>query len=324
MIRETPIGLGAGLAAAALMLAPLGGSVMGVVLMIFAALPITLVTLGWGYRAGLIAAVSAMVLLGAVLDISDGLSFGMTIALPAWGLAYLAIADRRTADEERGRIPLGTLVVVAALLSAAIVLIVAIAYGTSYADIVSRLERTLTESAHVLFGIPKEHPLVIPDVEDAAAFLRLLSYVALPVSAFSATIGSLCGLWLSARIARISGRLPRPWPDVAALRLPWWALALLAGGGLVSMLPDIYGLAGQLLLAAMIAAFSVQGFAVVHFVTRGRAARPMLLAIVYLLCFVMSWFAFGALAVVGVLDLIFNLRRLSGSGGWPRSPQRSM
>jgi len=140
------------------------------------------------------------------------------------------------------------------------------------------------------------------------------------MSAFVGTIVSLCGLWLSGRIARISGRLPRPWPDIAALRLPTWSIALLGAGCLISLLPDIYGLAGQLLLAAMLAAFAIQGFAVIHFITRGMAARPLLLAVVYLVCFIMSWIALSVVSIIGILDLFFNLRRLSNSNGRPPSP----
>jgi hypothetical protein len=322
MTREIPIGLGAGLAAALLMLAALSGSTLGLALAMLAALPITVATLSWGYRGGLIAAVVAVAVLCGVLGVQAGLAFGVSVALPAWGLAYLAIVGFGAGEDGQGRISIGTLVIIAGVLSALSAIFTTVSLGNSYGDSVRNLEQQLTEFFRAVFAVPKDQPLVLPDVTDAAATVHVLSRVILPMSAFVGTIASLCGLWLSGRIARISGRLPRPWPDIAALRLPIWSAVLLGAGCLISMLPDIYGLAGQLLLAAMLAAFAMQGFAVVHFITRSMAARPLLLAAVYLVCFIMSWIALSVIAMIGILDLFFNLRGRSGSNGRPPSPAK--
>jgi len=332
MQRDIPIGLGAGLAAAVLILAPLSGSGLGLLLAFLAALPITLVTLGWGYRAGLAAAVASMIILAvaasglpsasAILDGSPlrlGLEFGVSRALPAWGLAYLAIAGFGENTDGQGRISLGTLAVVAAVLSAASALFAMLSLGSSYEDSIRNLEQELTAAYRVMMSIPKDQPIPLNGGVDAQAFFHTFSRFMLPMTAFATTVFNLCGLWLAARIARISGRLPRPWPDIAALLLPQWSLGLLAVACAIALLlPGIYGFAGQLLLAAMLGAFVMQGFAVVHYLTRGSSIRALLLAAVYLGCIFLLTIAVPLVGMLGVVETLFNLR--GRFGGRPKSP----
>lgn len=331
MQRDIPIGLGAGLAAAILILAPLSGSGLGLLLAFFAALPITLVTLGWGYRAGLVAAVASMVILAVVastlssssaaLDGSPlrlGLEFGVSRALPAWGLAYLVIAGFGQNTDGRGQIPLGTLAVVAAILSAVSALFAMLSLGSSYDDAIANLEQELTAAYRIMMSIPKDQPIPRNGGLDAQAFFHTFSRFMLPMTAFATTIFNLCGLWLAGRIARISGRLPRQWPDVAALYLPQWSFGLIVLGCGLALLPDVYGFAGQLLVAAMFGAFVVQGFAVVHFLTRGNGMRPLILSAVYLACVFLLTIALPLVALLGMIETLFNLR--DRFGGRPNSP----
>jgi Predicted membrane protein (DUF2232) len=321
MQRDIPIGLGAGLAAAILAIAPASGSALGLMLAFFAALPITLVTLSWGYRAGLTAAAASVGILAALASVSTGLGFGATFALPAWGLAYLAIAGFDSNRQSEGQIALGTLGVVAAILGVTSVLFTMLLSGSSYTDSVLAAEKELVEAYRIMMSVPKDQPIVQPDGSDATAIIHFFGRFVLPMQAFMMTIASLSGLWLSGRIALISGRLPRPWPDVAATyRLPGLSLAILGLGCLISLLPDVYGFGGQLLVAAMFGALAIQGFAVVHFVTRGNAIRPLLLAGFYMLFVLLSSIVLIVIAVVGLIDLFFNLRRQSGSSGRPQSP----
>ncbi|MGO4335709.1 DUF2232 domain-containing protein [Labrys sp. KB_33_2] len=334
MQRDILIGLGAGLAAAILVLAPASGSGFGILLSIFAALPITLVTLCWGSRAGLAAAISAMVLLVIAASALPSnapefspfrlaLQFGVSRALPAWGLAYLAIAGFGDATAERRHISLGSLAIVAAVLSMTGTLFAMLALGSTHEQALANLRNEITQAYRIMMGLAKDQPIPAQDGMDPEAFLRVFSVVLLPFTALVTTVSNLGGLWLSARIARISGRLPRPWPDIAAqLHLPIWSMGLLAVSCALSLLPGAVGFAGQLLLAALLGAFLIQGFAAVHFLTRGGAMRPLILALAYLLCVFLSWIALPLIIVLGLVETFFNLRgRFGGRSNTPSTPQ---
>src|SRR3954471_10722394 len=98
MTRTLLIGLCAGITSALLSLSHLTGSLLAIPLVFAAPLPIMIVTLGWSHWAGLIASAAGAVI---VISISPTLAidFGADVALPAWGIGYLALLGRRT---ERG------------------------------------------------------------------------------------------------------------------------------------------------------------------------------------------------------------------------------
>lgn len=334
MQRDIPIGLGAGLAAAILMLTATSGSGLGLLLSLLAALPITLVTLCWGSRAGLAAAVAAMVVLALIastfssqaLDTSPlhlALQFGTQRALPAWGLAYLAIAGFGADTAERRPIPIGTLAVVAAVLSMAGTFFAMLAFGSGPEQALANLREALIQGYRVMSGLTKDQPIPAKDGVDPEAILRAFSTILLPVTALVTTVFSLGGLWLSGRIALISGRLPRTWPNVAAeLRLPNWSLGLLALACLGALLPGTVGFAGQLLLAALLGAFLVQGFAVVHFLSRGSGGRPLILAFTYFVTLFLSWLVLPLAILLGLAETFFNLRaRFGGRSTSQRTPR---
>ncbi|QEN91061.1 DUF2232 domain-containing protein [Labrys sp. KNU-23] len=334
MQRDIPIGLGAGLAAAILALAPVSGSGFGILLSVLSALPITLVTLCWGYRAGLITAIAAMAVLALVASglaaqspesspLRLALQFGVSRALPAWGLAYLAVAGFGDSTTERAPLSLGTLAIVAAVLGMAGTFFGILALGSTPEQAIANLRSELMQAYRIMVGGSKDQPLPAKDGVDPEALLQIFSAILLPLMALSTTVSNLGGLWLSARIARISGRLPRPWPDVAAqLRLPTWSIGLLAVSCVLSLLPGTVGFAGQLLLAALLGAFLIQGFAAVHFLTRGGAVRPLILTLAYLLCLFLSWIALPLIIMLGLVETFLNLRgRFGDRSNTPSTPR---
>src|SRR4029077_16953592 len=74
---------------------------------------------------------------------------------------------------------------------------------------------------------------------DVAHLIDLLVAAIPPAAAVLATITGVVNLWLAARIVKVSGRLKRPWPDLSALALPGFALAILAAAIAGTMLPDL-------------------------------------------------------------------------------------
>src|SRR5262249_38913608 len=78
------------------------------------------------------------------------------------------------------------------------------------------------------------------------------------------TIINVFNLWLAARVVKISGRLKRPWPDLAALTLPASTSGFLAAAVAGSFLPDLLGILAGAFAASLLMAFAMLGLAVLH------------------------------------------------------------
>ena len=122
---------------------------------------------------------------------------------------------------------------------------------------------------------------------------------------------TLLNLWLAARIARGSGRLMRPWPDLEAIDLPP-ATALAFGAAiLVGFAPGLLGVAGQVVAAVLGIALLLLGLAVLHHLTRRAPSRRLILAGVYLALLVMPWLALGLIGL-GLSEALTNVRARRG------------
>jgi hypothetical protein len=102
--------------------------------------------------------------------------------------------------------------------------------------------------------------------------------------------------------------------------MPRAALGLLAGAVPLCFLPGFPGALGLAGAGALVVAFALQGLAMLHEVSRGRPSRAMLLAGTYVLTVVVGQIMLPALAMAGIADAAFGLRRRFPSGGaGPRS-----
>ena len=121
-------------------------------------------------------------------------------------------------------------------------------------------------------------------------------------------------LWAAARIVHTSKRLPRPWPFVPELMMPSSAGLILIGAIIAASLFDGFiGALGMALSGAFLMAFALQGLAAVHDRTQGKSGRAFLLSAVYVLIFVTQGILMVALALFGIADTLFGLRRRFGS-----------
>ena len=139
------------------------------------------------------------------------------------------------------------------------------------------------------------------------SLIDLLVVAVPPAAAVFSTITNLVNLWLAGRIVKISGRLPRPWPDVAALTLPPAASGLLAAALAGSFLPDLVCALSGALAASLLMAFAILGFAVLHAITRGLSSRPIVLAGTYAATFVVGWPVL-LMSILGLADTVLNIR----------------
>ena len=300
MVQIVLVGLGAGAAAALLFASVVSGSIAAVFLFYLAPLPILIAALGWSHLAGLIAAASATAVIAAL----SGIFFFAVpvIAFGAWWLGYLALLARPSTNGGGTALewyPVGRLVLWGAVIGTLIVAAAVPHFGTDLASLQAALrktyERILTEKS----------------------LIDLLVVAVPPAAAVFSTITNLVNLWLAARIVRISGRLTRPWPDVAALTLPPAASGLLAAALAGSFLPDLFGVLSGALAASLLMAFAILGFAVLHAITRGLSSRPIVLAGTYAATFVVGWPVL-LMSILGLADTILDIRsRVAGKRGPP-------
>ena len=149
--------------------------------------------------------------------------------------------------------------------------------------------------------------------------IRLLAIIFPPTAAVLATVSNLVHLWLAARIVKVSGRLKRPWPDLAAITFPPLVSAVLALALAGSFLSGLVGIVAGVLAATLLTAYAVLGFAVLHKITSGISARGLVLAGVYATVGVLGWPVL-VMMLLGLVDTVIDLRGRVAARRGPSSP----
>ena len=312
MMQIVLIGLGAGAASALLFASIASGSPLSFVLANFAQLPIMLAAIGWTHLAGLIGVLIASVGLAVATTGSVALAFLLGIGLPAWWMGYLALLGRAR-DSNPAEIewyPVGRIVVWTAILAALVVLITMLRYGFDATQMQAGLRRELERSLRFLAGVPANSPLQIPSIRDPERVLDFLVPIVPPLKATALTATSLLNLWLAALIVRVSGRLKRPWPQIAQMSFPPFAATVLAIAVAGTFLPDLIGLASGVFAASLLLAYALLGFAVVHVLTARFAGRSFMLSGLYFTVGLFGW-PIVLMSLLGLLETIAALRARS-------------
>jgi magnesium-transporting ATPase (P-type) len=315
------IGLGAGATSALLFASIASGSPLSFALANFAQLPIMLAAIGWTHLAGLLGALIASAGLAVATTGSVALAFLLGIGLPAWWIGYLALLGRPSksnpADIEW--YPVGRIVVWTAILAALVVLVTMLRYGFDAAQMQAGLHRELERGLRFLAGVPANSPLQIPSIRDPDRLLDLLVPIIPPLKATALTATSLLNLWLAALIVRVSGRLTRPWPQIAQMSFPPFAATVLAIAVVGTLLPDLAGLASGVFAASLLLAYALLGFAVVHVLTAGFAGRGFMLSGLYFTVGLFGW-PIVLMSLLGLLETMASLRARSAARRQPPPP----
>src|SRR5262249_11693176 len=313
------IGVGAGAATALLFGSVTSGIGLSVILFDLAPLPVMIVALGWSHWAGLTAAIAAAAMLGGVFGILFFATFLASVGAPAWWLGYLALLGRPVANGGAPHMewyPPGRLVLWAATLGAAVVVGALAMFRGDEATIRHGLKQALAQVLCAHTGSPVGAPLRVPGIEAAGGVVEMLGSVLPPAAAVIAAITLTGNLWLAGLVVRLSGRLTRPWPDLAMMAFPPVATAiygaLLAG----AFLPDVAGLIAGLFAATLTIAFALIGFAVMHTATRHMRGRAVVLSGAYG-CVVLLVWPVLVMTLIGVAETLFGLRTRSSRRGPP-------
>ncbi len=303
MLHRILFALGAGLAAGVVFVLPSKGLMAGVWLSVIAPMPLMIVVMGHGLRAGLGAAVAGALVCAAIKPALSPV-FLVSTAAPALLLAWLCV---HVFANGRRLAPGQLLAAVAAISILAVwgmVAFVAASYG-GLDEALNDIAAGVTEAMKAMKGM-----------EDGAGGVPLADFVQIlvvsmpAVMAFWSVLALSANLWLAARVTMISGQLSQPWPDLPTrLALPRSALAAFALATLCCALPGPARVLASSAAVGLGVAFALQGLATVHRLTRGRAGRPGMLSLLYTLIFFLFPLPLFVAAGVGVADNVKPLRR---------------
>jgi hypothetical protein len=322
MTQIVLIGLGAGAASALLFVSIASGSPLSFALANFAQLPIMLAAIGWTHHAGLLAALVASAGLALTTTGSVAIVFLIGIGLPAWFIGYLALLARPAGGADPAAVewyPVGRIVVWTAIIAALVVLVTMLRYGFDASQVQAGMRRELERALRFLSGSPANSPLQLPTVKDPQRLLDLLVLIVPPMKALALTVTSLINLWLAALIVRISGRLKRPWPQIAQMTFPPFAATVLAIAVAGTFLPDLIGLASGLFTASLLLAYALLGLAVLHAITLGLTGRGFMLTGIYFTVGLFGW-PIVLMSLVGLLETIMSLRARAAARRKPPPP----
>jgi predicted membrane protein DUF2232 len=304
------IGFAAGLVSAVVFAsATTGPLLMRMVLFLLTPLAMFLAGLGLGPLAAVVAGIAGMAFVLVAGSATGALVFTASQAIPVVVLTYLASLNRQTDAGNVEWYPVGRLVIAAAILAGLFSTLTLFLLGGDIDTLRTALRDMLQSFVNTeLPKMPDAPTLGAEEIDEATAIALAL----LPAASAISTMGSLLlNLWLAGRITMASGRLPRPWPDLAAIVYPPVTPLLLAvatGAGFLAGLPGLIaaGFAGPLFLA-----YVLLGLAVVHFMTRGRPWRPFALWGLYASLFIMNTVASLTIALLGLTEAIWPMRKVS-------------
>lgn len=322
MAQYILIGICAGAAAALLFASLASGSAPGILLAQLAALPILIAGLGWSHWAALFAAIFAALGLAVYFGGFFFFLFLFSVGLPAWWLSYLALLARPSADGS-GAVewyPPGRLALWATVLGAAVTAVGVIKLGSADVGFEAMLKSGFERFLRLQVGAGAGEPLKLPGISDPDRFLQLLVLVIPPAAAATASLTNVLNLWLAGRVVNMSGRLPRPWPDLTELRCPGLIAVVFAAALAGSALTDLPGALCRIVAASLLIAYVLVGFAVVHALTRHLHSRLIVLASAYAAVLVFQWPTL-IVVLLGLTDPILDLRaRAAAKRGTPRLP----
>lgn len=307
MMTGILISLAAGLASALMFASIASGALISLLLFYLSPLPLMMAALGWGSMAAAIGGLIAALGVGAMFGLPYMMAFAVTVALPAWWLGHLALLARTVPGDPQDApaqpaldwYPVGRILVWIAAFASLTTMGAMLTLGTDSAAISDALRRALTRIASM-----GESGTETATVRRA---IEALVTIAPGAATLIAMMTLTMSLWLAAKITFTSQRLKRPWPDLRATKLPSLALVALAAAIALCFAGGLVAIMGQIVCAALLTAYGLTGFAVLHVVSQALPGRSMMLGILYAATLFVGWPLIGAIGL-GLADAAFGIR----------------
>jgi hypothetical protein len=314
--------LAAGCTSALMFASIISGALLSLLLCYLAPLPLLVAALGWGPICAAIGGLAAGAGLGAMFGLAYGIAFAITVALPAWWLGHLALLGRPIAAgapspgapspvaNELEWYPVGRILLWIAGFSILSTIAALLTLGSDAASITGVLRRGLLR----LFE-PREAPLS----DDAEHWVDALVTLAPAAGVAVALLTLTLNVWLSAKITATSGQLRRPWPDLRSTVLPSMTLPALFVAVAFCFTGGLLALVAEIATAALMMAYALVGFAVLHILTLRMKSRAFWLGTTYGIVIVFGW-PILALVALGLADAVFDFRQRYRRGKPPPLP----
>jgi len=305
------IALIAGAASALMFASIVSGALISLVLFYLAPLPLMVAAIGWGPLYATLGGIAAAIGLGAIFGLPYCLAFAVTVALPAWWLGHLVLLGRHVASTTPG---------VAAALPAEpeiewypvgriLLWIAGFAVLTTIAALLTLGSDAETITGTLRRGLMRILRAADPQVSgEADQFIDALIRIAPAAASIVSMMTLTLNLWLSAKVTATSGRLRRPWPDLKTAELPAMTLAVLCIALAFCFSGGLLAIVAQITTAALMMAYALTGFAVLHTLTLALKSRTFWLGSTYAVVVVFGWPVI-AMVILGLADAVFGLRQ---------------
>jgi hypothetical protein len=307
MMTGILISLAAGLASAMMFASIASGALISLLLFYLAPLPLMMAALGWGSMAAAIGGIVAALGVGATFGLAYMMAFAVTVAIPAWWLGHLSLLARTVPGDPQSPAnplaldwyPVGRILVWIAVFASLTTIGAMLTLGADSAAISDALRRALTRIAS-MGASGAETP-------NASRAIDALVAIAPGAATLIAMMTLTLSLWLAAKITFTSQRLRRPWPDLRATKLPSLTLVVLAAAIALCFAGGLIAIMSQIVCAALLLAYGLTGFAVLHVVSLALPGRSIMLGVLYAATLFAGWPMIGAVAL-GLADAAFSIR----------------
>ncbi|WMT78493.1 DUF2232 domain-containing protein [Bradyrhizobium sp. Ash2021] len=310
MIAILVIALAAGSASALMFASIISGALISVLLFYLAPLPLMVAAIGWGPLCATIGGIAAASGLGAIFGLPYCMAFVVMVALPAWWLGHLALLGRPAPSDGSGNDAAPVAPVLEWYPVGRILLWIA---GFATVTTMAALF-TLGSDADAISGALQRGLLRILAPRDEASsgdIQRWVDAVVIIAPAAAAVVAMMTltlNLWLAAKITATSGRLHRPWPDLKSTALPPMTLVALLVAIAFSFAGGLPAMLAQIVTTALMMAYALTGFAVLHTLTLALKSRTFLLSCTYVMVVMFTWPVL-AMVALGLADAAFGLRQ---------------
>jgi hypothetical protein len=310
MIANIAIALAAGCASALMYASVISRVRVSLALLYLAPLPLMVASIGWGPLVGAIGGIAAACGIALLFGLPYAISFVLMAALPAWWLGHLVMLGRPVANGVHAGngaapappamewYPTGRLLLWIAGFGFVTTMTALLPLGTDAAEVTNTMREGLMAA------------LKARGLEASADMERIVNLLVGAVPAFM-VMGIMkmltVNLWLAGKIAQTSGRLNRGWPDIRGTTLPPMTMVALCVTLAFSFSGGLLALVAQVASSALLMAYALTGFAVLHTLTLASSGRPVWLGITYVVMLALLWPVI-VMVVLGLADAMFGFR----------------